>query len=71
MLSVNLIVKSIGTKPRSMEKPVEKGREKTEEVGEEESSKREAEEVKCNHYNQTVQNERARYPLRVLGTLQK
>ena len=41
MLGMGLMVKSTGTNPRSIENPVEEGKDKIGEVGREENSKRE------------------------------
>lgn len=41
MLGMSLMVKSTGTNPRSIENPVEEGKDKIGEVGKEENSKRE------------------------------
>lgn len=41
MLGMSLMVKSTGTNPRSIENPVEEGKDKIGEVGKEENNKRE------------------------------
>lgn len=41
LLGMSLMVKSTGTNPRSIENPVEEGKDKIGEVGKEENSKRE------------------------------